>query len=42
MRGRLQVDEQEDYLAWLEEQMTFEEMLANNGINNSNKLASKD
>ena len=31
MRGRLLVDEEKEYLAWLDEQMTFEEMLAKNG-----------
>ena len=32
MRGRVVVDGVEDYLAWLDEQMTFSEMLAKNGI----------
>ena len=31
MRGRLLVDNEKEYLAWLDEQMTFEEMLAKNG-----------
>ena len=38
MRGRLIVDKEKDYLAWLGEQMTFEEMLAKNGNSNSLKL----
>ena len=38
MRGRLIVDKEKDYLAWLSEQMTFEEMLAKNGNSNSLKL----
>ena len=28
MRGRVLVDEQDDYKEWLNEQMTFEEMMA--------------
>ena len=30
MRGRLQVDEEKDYIAWLDEQVTFKEMIAKN------------
>tara|TARA_Y100000590_G_C15724593_1_gene1014735 strand:- start:143 stop:982 length:840 start_codon:yes stop_codon:yes gene_type:complete len=40
MRGRLMVDEEADYLAWLDEQLTFEEMLAKNGNIELLKLAS--
>ena len=40
MRGRLMVDEEADYLAWLDEQITFEEMLAKNGNIELLKLAS--
>ena len=38
MRGRLIVDKEKDYLAWLSEQVTFEKMLAKNGNSNSLKL----
>ena len=42
MRARLLVDEKNDYLAWLDEQMTFEEMLAKNGSINLFKVASNE
>jgi len=40
MRGRALVDEEEDYRNWLDEQMTFEEMLASNDNSDLLKLAS--
>ena len=40
MQGRVLVDEEEDYRNWLEEQMTFEEMLASNDNSDLLKLAS--
>ncbi len=39
MRGRLIVDEKNEYLAWLDEQMTFSDMLAENkNMNNEENL----
>ncbi len=39
MRGRLIVDEENEYLAWLDEQMTFSDMLAENkNMNNEESL----
>ena len=40
MRGRVQVDENTDYQEWLNEQMTFKEMLASIGKSDLIKLAS--
>jgi uncharacterized protein (DUF3820 family) len=40
MQGRALVDEEEDYRNWLDEQMTFEEMLASNDNSDLLKLAS--
>ncbi len=40
MQGRALVDEEEDYRNWLDEQMTFEEMLASNDNGDLLKLAS--
>ena len=42
MRGRVLVDQEEDYLAWLNEQTTFEEMLAKSGSGERFKLASNE
>ena len=39
MRGRIQVDEENDYIEWLSEQMTFEEMMASNNKSDLIKLA---
>ena len=41
MRGRVLVDEENDYKLWLNEQITFKEMLASLGKSNLIKLASK-
>ena len=40
MRGRVIVDEEKDYQQWLNEQMTFKELLASIGKNDLIKLAS--
>ena len=40
MRGRVLVDEEDDYQQWLNEQMTFKEMLASIGKSDLIKLAS--
>ena len=40
MRGRVQVDEETEYQQWLEEQITFKEMLASIGKTDLIKLAS--
>ena len=40
MRGIVQVDENTDYQEWLNEQMTFKEMLASIGKSDLIKLAS--
>ena len=39
MRGRVIVDEKENYKQWLNEQMTFKELLASNGKNDLIKIA---
>ena len=41
MRGRLQVDNQLEYQAWLDEQVTFSEMLAKNLKNKDVEYVSK-
>ena len=41
MRGRVLVDEESDYQQWLNEQMTYKEMLASIGKSDLIKLASK-
>ena len=40
MRGRVLVDEESDYQQWLNEQMTFKELLASIGKSDLIKLAS--
>ena len=40
MRGRVLVDEEKDYQQWLNEQMTFKELLASIGKSDLIKLAS--
>ena len=41
MRGWVSVDEQEDYQAWLQEQETFEEMMARNNDNKEIEIVAK-
>ena len=40
MRGRVLVDEEKDYQQWLNEQMTFKELLASIGKSDLIKLVS--